>query len=382
MHTSQSLSRSAPGRLLIACLAAALLAACSFFDAERPKPKDLGPIVAPITVRPLWNEHVGKVQFPLVMAVNGSVVTLASTDGNVSAIEAESGRVVWKTSVGARISAGVGSDGILATVVTRDGELVVIDKGQIRWRKPLGTRVTTAPLVAGGRVFVLGVDRAVQAFDATDGTKLWQVARPGDPLTLSQAGVIAPYGNTLLVGQGPRLAGIDPVAAQVRWEVPIGSPRGANEVERLADLIGPLLRIGEVVCARSFQAAVGCVNAGRGSSSWAKTVGGTEAIAGDSELIFGADASDRMTAWRTASGEVAWTSEALLYRQLGPPAVIGQSVVYGDINGMLHWLSRAKGEAQLRLPTDGSAIVVPPVVVGGTLVVMTKSGGVYAFRPG
>jgi outer membrane protein assembly factor BamB len=40
---------------------------------------------------------------------------------------------------------------------------------------------TTAPLVAGERVFVMGVDRVVHAFDATDGKKLWVLQRPGMP---------------------------------------------------------------------------------------------------------------------------------------------------------------------------------------------------------
>ncbi len=375
--------RPGPGRgsLLVSLGAALLVAACSF-GSDRPKPKPLEAITTPLAVKAAWHESVGRVQFPLTVAINGGVFTMATTDGNVIAVEAETGRIVWRTNVGARISAGVGGSGSITSVVTRDGDLVVLDNGQVKWKKPLGTRVATAPLVAGGRIFVLGVDRAVQAFDADDGSKLWQVARPGDPLTLAQSGVIAAFDNTLLVGQGPRLAGIDPVAAQVRWEVPIGSPRGANEVERLADLIGPALRVGDLVCARSFQAAVGCVNASRGAAAWAKTIGGTEAIAGDAELVFAADASDRLTAWRTASGDVAWTSEALMFRQLGAPAAFAGSVVYGDVDGTLHWLSRAKGEAQARTPTDGSGIVVAPIVVGGTLVVVTRGGGLYAFKSG
>ena len=56
-------------------------------------------------------------------------------------------------------------------------------------------------------------------------------------------------------------------------------------------------------------------------------------------------------------------------------------MVFGDGEGTLHWLSRAKGEAQLRTSTDGNAVTVPPVVVGGTLVVVTKAGGMFAFRP-
>ena len=377
--------RSRVASALAATMAIGLLAGCStfssMFGAEKPKPKELEPIVAPITVRPVWNQSIGAVQFPLTVAVNGNVLTLAATDGSVVAVEADSGRAVWRVDVGAKISAGVGSDGSIAAVVTRDGELVVLEGGRVKWKKVVGVRVATAPLVAGGRIFVLGVDRTIHAFDAGDGIKLWQVQRPGDALTLSQTGVIVAFKNTLVVGQGPRMAGFDPITSTIRWEAPLGSPRGANEVERLADLIGPVVRSGDLICARSFQAAVGCVDAQLGNVAWTKAIGGTDAVSGDAELLFGADASDRINAWRTATGDVAWTSEALMFRGVGAPAAIGQSVVFGDAEGTLHWFSRAKGESQARVPTDGKPITTPPVSVGGVLIVVTRGGGVFAFRP-
>ena len=363
-------------------LVAAVLAGCGLFGDDKPKPKELQPIVAPITVKPVWNQQIGAVKFPLTVAVNGKVLTMAATDGTVVAIEADTGRSLWRANVGAQISAGVGSDGSVAAVVTRAGELVALEGGNVKWKKPVGVRVATAPLVAGGRVFVLGVDRTVHAFDATDGIKLWQLQRPGDPLTLAQTGVLAPFKNTLVVGQGPRMAGLDPATSTVRWEVPLGSPRGANEVERLADLVGPPVRSGDLLCARSFQAAVGCVDAQLGTIAWAKSTGGTDAISGDADLLFGSDASDRLSAWRTATGDVAWSSEALMYRGVGAPAAVGDSVVYGDSNGTLHWFSRAKGESQARVTTDGSPITTPPVSVGGVLVAVTRNGSVFAFRPG
>ncbi|HEX4234854.1 MAG TPA: outer membrane protein assembly factor BamB [Caldimonas sp.] len=376
-------------RIAVATLAAALVGGCSTFSSvfgsmfgpDRPKPKDLEPIVAPISVQKVWSQNIGKVEFPLTVAVSGNVLTLAASDGTVIAVEAASGRTLWRTNVGGAISAGVGSDGKVASVVTRSGELVALESGQVKWKKPIGVRVATAPLVAGARIFVLGVDRSVQAFDAGDGLKLWQVQRPGDPLTLQQTGVLAPFKDTLVVGQGPRMAGIDPGTGALRWEVPLGSPRGANEVERLADLIGPVVRINDLVCARSFQAAVGCVDAQAGNVAWTKTVGGTDAIGGDGEMLFGADASDRISAWRTVTGDIAWTNESLMFRGLGAPAAIGQSVVVGDLEGTLYWLSRAKGESQARVATDGSAVSAPPVVVEGLLVVVTRGGGVFAFRP-
>ena len=365
--------------LLAALAVLALATGCA--SSSKPKPEPLEPLTPKISGNVAWTQRIDAVQFPLAVAVTRGVFTVAGDDGTVLALDADTGREVWRGSAGAKLSAGVGSDGRFAAVVTREGELVVLEQGQVKWRKALGTRVTTAPLVAGERVFVLGVDRSVQAFDEIDGRKLWALQRPGDPLTLAQSGVLSPFKDTLIVGQGPRMAGVDPLSGSVRWDVAVGSPRGANEVERLADLVGPSVRIGAMVCARSFQAAVGCVNAERGTLAWSKSVGGTDAVAGDAQFVFAGDASDRITAWRTENGEVAWTNSKLLYRVLSAPLSVGKSVVFGDADGTVHWLARDTGEAQLRLPTDGGAITVQPVMSGNTILVVTRKGGLFAFRP-
>ncbi|MBN8510532.1 MAG: PQQ-binding-like beta-propeller repeat protein, partial [Burkholderiales bacterium] len=157
--------------------------------------------------------------------------------------------------------------------------------------------------------------------------------------------------------------------------------RGTNEVERLADVIGPATRVDNRLCARAFQSAVGCVDAERGTLLWFRNTGGIQAIGGDAELMFGADGSDRIVAWKTANGETTWTSERLLFRQLSAPAVAGPAVVFGDLEGQVHFLDRKDGAPLLVLPTDGSEVVAKPVLSGTTLLVVTRKGGLFAFRP-
>jgi outer membrane assembly lipoprotein YfgL len=383
-------SRRVLARSALALLVATQLSACgslsslnpmNWFGADKPKPAPLEAVTPKIAGRQVWSARVDSIQFPLAVNVSGSTFTVAGTDGTVMALNADTGRELWRAQVGGRISAGVGSDGRYAAVVTRDNELVVLDGGAVKWRLTLNSRVATPPLVAGERVFVMGVDRTVQAFDVLDGRKLWVLQRPGDALTLSQPGVVAAYKDTLLVGQGPRLTGVDPLRGTVRWEVPVASPRGTNEVERLSDLVGPVVRAGEIVCVRAFQSAVGCVNAERASLLWSKNIGGLQAVGGDEQYVFAADASDRVSAWRTSGGEVAWTHERFLHRGLSGPLSAGKTVVFGDSEGYVHFLSRETGETLLRLPTDGSAVVGSPVRSGSTILVATRNGGLFAFRP-
>lgn len=367
-------------RALLAALAlAVLLLGCA---ADKPKPKPLPSYTPSIAGKVVWQASVDSIDFPLLVTVRNGTFVVAGGDGVLRALSAADGHELWRGDAHARLSAGVGSDGRYAAVVTRANELVVFDQGKELWRERLPSRVVTAPLVAGERVFVMSVDRAVRAFDVLDGRHLWDVQRPGDALTLAQAGVVTSYRNSLLVGQGVRLASLDPLHGTLQWEVALASPRGTNEVERLADLLGPALRLGDKVCARAFQSAVACVDAARGALLWSRNVGGADAVGGNDEALFGADASDRITAWRADNGNVLWTNEKLLYRGLSGALAVGSSVVFGDAEGDVHFLSTKDGDVQLRLPTDGSAIVGTPVLSGDTVLVTTRKGGLFALRIG
>jgi outer membrane protein assembly factor BamB len=363
------------------------LAGCSMLPSwvgggvEKPKPADLGPNVPLIGVRQAWTNRVGSVTQPMAVNVSGTTVTVSGSDGTVAAINAATGADLWRANVGGPIAAGAGSDGQTAAVVTASNELVAIAGGKQIWREKLPAVSYTAPFVAGGRVFVLGGDRSVSAFDGRTGRKLWTQTRPGEPLVLRHAGVMLAVGNTLVVGLSGRLAGLDPLTGRAVWEAPIATPRGINDVERLVDLVGTVSRVGDSVCARAFQAAVGCVDTSRGMVVWTKAANGSEGLTGDGTTIFGTEEDGRVMAWQRANGERAWQSDRLRYRTLTAPLLLGRSVVIGDDTGIVHMLSRQDGSPLNRFTPDGSAIMAAPVVAGNTLVVLTRNGGVFGYVP-
>lgn len=358
----------------------AALAACSSTP-DKHKPADLPANVALLGVRQAWSAKLGDVSFPLTTSVNGSTVAVASNNGTLLALDARTGRELWRASVGVPLSAGVGSDGKVTAVVTRENEVVALEAGKVLWRQRLGAQTYTAPLVAGGRVFLLAADRSVTAFDGQTGRRLWNQQRTGEALVLGQSSVLLAVGDTLVAGMSGRLVGMNPANGSTRWEAAIAAPRGTNEVERLVDLVGSVSRVGNVVCARAFQSSVGCVDALTGRLLWTKPAIASEGVGGNDSAVFGTENDGNVLAWNRVDGERLWSSERLRYRTLSAPLAVGRSVVVGDGTGLVHFLSREDGSALTRVSTDGSAIAVDPVLAGNTVVVVTHNGGVFGFQP-
>ena len=366
-------------RVLAAALPLVLIACSS--GPTKPQPAELVAFTPTVQVRQVWSLRLAPLDFALKPQVHGDRLTLAASDGTLLQLDARDGRELWRLPLGAPLSAGVGSDGQTAAVVTRGNELVAVQDGKVLWRQRLSAQAFTAPLVAGARVFVLTADRGVSAFDGRTGARLWTQQRPGnDALVLRQPGVLLPVGDTLVAGLAGRLVGLNPLNGSVRWDAPVATPRGINEIERLVDLVEPAARQANGVCARAFQAAVACVNTDTGNTVWSRPADGTVGLATDGGLVFGSESNGNLLAWRRSNGERAWTYERLRFRELSAPLVVGRSVLVGDFQGQVHVLSAEDGKEQGRAATDGSAVVATPVLAAGTVVVLTRSGGVFGLR--
>jgi len=365
-------------RLALASLAVALVGACA---TDKPKPEAYEANPARLAIKEVWRVNVGATALPLEMRVVGEQLWVASTQGDVVGINASTGAVTARAVAGTTLSAGVGADKEFVSVVTRENQVITLREQKELWRQKLPSLVLTPPLVAGARVFVLAADRTVYAFDALNGRKLWSQQRPGDALLLGQPSVLMAVGDTLVVAQGGRLLGLNPQNGSVRWDTVIANGRGVNEVERLADLVSGVSRVGDSVCLRAFQYAVGCVDGRTGRLQWTKLASGATGVGGNSDLIVGAESDGKVIAWRRVDGDKLWTHEKLRFRGLTGASLAGEALALGDTEGNVHFLSPADGTLLQRLSLDGSPIVSAPVWVGSTWVVLTQRGNVFGLRP-
>lgn len=370
----RSLQRSAA---VAAALGFLLLTACS--GPEKPKPAPLAGNPARVPVRVVWNNAKSLGEEAMDLKADGSNVLIATKAGRLVSLNAATGAENWRLDLGVGMSSGLGGDASRLAVVTQGNALVVLEQGKEIWRTKMQAMVLSAPLVAGGRVFVLAGDRAISAFDAATGQRLWHQQRTGEPLILGQAGLLMAVGDTLVVGLGGRLVGLNPQNGNTRWDVAVATVRGTNEVERLADIVAGSSRQGKAVCVRAFQAAVGCVDAASGRLLWSRSANGFTGLSGDAAVLVGTEADGRLRIWQRSSGEVLWSSENFRFRGLGAPAAWGQSMVFGDAEGFVHMVGLRDGSVLNRLATDGSAVALAPLVVGTNLVLVTQRGTVYAL---
>ncbi|MBH1986047.1 MAG: outer membrane protein assembly factor BamB [Burkholderiales bacterium] len=375
-------SVTTPSRLihtLGALTLAALLSACG---SSKPKPAPLESLGSSASVRltPVWSARVGAAQPTFSIARTQDSLSFATADGDIVSLDIASGRERWRAQVKGALSAAVGSDGRYAAVVSDANELMVFDQGKLLWSERQPGRVLTSPVVAGERVFLQAVDRSVRAYDVLDGRWLWSYQRQGsEPLALASRAVIQPFRDTLLVGQGNRLVGLDPTKGTPRFDVNVGTPRGSNEVERLADLVGPMARVDDEACVRVFQFSVACLELNRGSVRWSRPQAGTQAVAADLNTVVGADGTDRLAAWKAENGEQLWRVDRFTNRGLSAPVIWGERIAVADADGYLHLLAKADGRTVGRHELD-SPLAAPPVVAGDLLLLATRKGSLLALR--
>lgn len=329
-----------------------------------------------LNARVAWRTNVGASRGAFLQpAVLENAIFAAGGNGTVVRLAPATGEVVWKADVDTRISGGVGSDGFLVAVGTPRGEVITFGAdGKPRWRSQILGEVQSPPLVGRGLVVVRGSDFRITAFDAETGRRRWAYQRANTPLTLRGASELAFAGDLVVAGfPGGRMVALASATGAVRWDVTVSEPRGATEVERLADVMGqPLVASGDV-CAASFQGRVACFDAGNGALRWARELSAMTGPGGDDQRIFVVDAKSHLHAFSRTAGASAWLQQKLERRELSTPLALRRAVVAGDFQGYVHLLSPDDGAFIGRVEL-GSAIVATPRASGGGAVVQTQDG--------
>ena len=381
-------------RRFLAAAAAAALSACSSMpslnpldwfgsSASGPKPAELPALTNPQAVRVLWSSSIGGADaYVFSPAYAGDSVYAAARDGSVARIDASGGQVRWKTSLGTRLSAGVGSDGNLAVVATEEGEVLALEAktGALRWRTRVSSEVLAAPAVGGDLVLVRSADSRIFAFSAVDGRRRWVFQRSAAPLIVrSPAGVTMHQGLAYAGFSGGKLVAIALANGGIRWEATVAAPKGATELERVTDIVGNPTAQGREVCAAAFQGRVACYDAQSGTQQWARDMSTLSGVSFDARYAFVSDDRGAVHALDRTNGRSVWKQDRLANRRLSLPVPLEGELALGDFQGYVHFLARDAGTFVARVATDGSPVQAAPLRLPSGLLVQTRNGGLYAL---
>ncbi|HEX7936076.1 MAG TPA: outer membrane protein assembly factor BamB [Paraburkholderia sp.] len=361
------------------------LAACSSTKDERRVPTPLTEFKPVLDVQQAWKTSVGKAGRYLFSPVAvGDAVYAAGANGSVAKIDAQTGKDIWRIKLHDDISAGVGSDGTLTAVGGLKGDVYVLGAdGKQLWTAKAPGEIISPPLVGNGLVVVRTVDGQIVAFNAQTGEQKWNYRNRAVPLNLRVSSGMTFAGDAAVLAgfPGGGFAAINLQSGENYWQTPVSYPKGVTEVERINDVTGPPTLVGSETCAVTFQGQIGCFDANSGRALWEKAFSSASGLAQDDRAVVAADDWSVVSAFDVTSGAQLWKNDQLKNRELGVPFILGRAAVLGDYQGYVHFLSREDGTVVARVKTDGSAISAAPVLAGETLVVQTRAGDLYGYRP-
>jgi len=381
-------------RYLSLWLVTLLLAGCSSVnpltwmagDEPNDPPAELVELENRISIRQLWSSSLGsgtdEKRLNLVATLDLGLLYLAAGEGEVAAIDVETGKKIWEVDTDLEISGGPGAGEGLVLIGTSNAELVALDaeNGEERWRARVSSEILSVPKIANGVVVVHTVDGKLFGFDALDGTQIWIFDRSVPVLTLHGSSSPVISGDMVIGGfSSGKLVGLDLARGGVRWVTNLGISSGRSELERMVDIDGEPLVVGGAIFVTSFQGDMAAVSRDNGQVYWRKKLSSFVGPGADWRSLYVADAQGQVWAIQPNSGAAIWKNSDLLNRWLSPPVVLEDYVVVGDFEGYVHFLSTSDGRLVGRVRVGDDPISSPPVVYNERLYIYSDGGSVAAM---
>lgn len=354
-------------------------------DASEP-PAELTEFDATIDIEKVWSDKIGakseRLRLGLRPATDGARIFAGAYDGQAAAFDAATGDKIWSVETGVTLTAGPGYGENLLAFGSADGDLLVLDAatGQERWRQAIGSEVLAPPAIGSGVLVVRSVDGRLRGFSTTNGSMLWSVEQNLPALTLR--GNTAPrVAGTLVISgfNNGRVGAYEIADGDPAWEVAIANPTGRSELERLVDVSAGLSIVGNDVYVVGYHGRAVGIDLDTGVVLWQQDLSSYAGLGADINNVYVTTDFDAVVALERNAGTQLWRQEAMRLRDLTAPTRYANTLVVGDYEGYLHWLSPDDGSLLARERAAGQRITGAPLVVGQNVYVQGEDGTLAAF---
>ncbi len=352
---------------------------------EKIKPNPLPKLAQSISLAPVFSQSVSSTssQDPLrlQMDVDQGVYFLPDPKGVVSAYKGK--QRLWEKRVTKHgITSGVeAADGVVI-VGNSKGQVFALDQstGEEKWQAQASGALLSPAFIHNGRAIIIANDSTVFAFDVNTGQQAWTYKLPHAQLSLrAQSAPVAIDARTVAIGTANGyIYAIDSLTGVPRMQQRVAVSEGRSDVQRLVDIAADPVIVGQFMVSTSFQGQVTVMNLATQQIMWSEDASSVASPAVHDGKVFVSTIDGKVLAFDLFSGEQVWTNEQLLNRQLSNPVVLGNQVVVGDFDGVLHLLDVNNGQLLGRSSTSGDVRVLR--VVDNQLLVSTRKGAMSIWQ--
>jgi outer membrane protein assembly factor BamB len=306
--------------------------------------------------------------------------------GQVTAVAASSGSVVWQASTTPPnesnqegFGGGLAADGGRIYAATGFGTLVALEArtGRKLWEKSLGPPLRASPTAAAERVFAVTKEGQVFCLSGSDGTELWSFKGLPERASILANASPAVDGDTVVVPYPTGdIVALRASSGQPVWQESLARTATGASLGAMSDAARPALYAG-VMYAVGHGGRMVATSEKSGERLWSLSVSGIEQpwVAGDS--VFVVDTNGQLIAATRADGKIRWATKLGAGTWSGPV-----------LAGYRLWLVSSKGQLVGVEPTNGKVVssndlgypvFIAPVVAGGRMFVLTDSARLLAF---
>ena len=399
--------------LLLPLLAAVLaLSGCGLWNkvfnrgSNLQPPKPLVEFTPTVQVQKVWSTRIGdgagRSGVRLQPAFADGKLYLISTDGKLEALDAATGKTLWKqsTRVGdgiwpfrhkkpgpdARYAGGPTVFGNLLVVGTLDGHVYAMDAatGKQLWSAEVDDEVISPPAIDAGVVYVRTNSGNVYAFDSNSGERKWAYDQGNVPL-LSLRGngpLLVAHGVVMFGSDDGNVISLRSDTGAIQWKLSITKGLGRTDIQKLNDADDTLQLDGNILYATAYHGELTAVDATQGQLAWTRAFSSYVGMGVADKEVVGVDDDSLVWAFSKDGGGDLWKQDALQYHWLTAPAIQDKYAVVGGVDGYVHWLDLSDGKLAARVRLSKDAIRARPVVNGDTVYVEDVKGHVAAYRIG
>jgi len=328
----------------------------------------------------------------------GRVFTLDAKT-RVSAVST-AGETLWSTElIPPEDSAASASGGGLAYgdgrlfVTSAYGTVTALDArtGARLWQQDIDAPTTAPPSVHDGLVYAISGDEVAWALDTETGRVRWQLSGRADI-------------HNVLGGPAPALTekyavfafGAGEVQGAFRkgglrlWEAQVAGERPGVASARVRDITGGPVVVGDRVYVGTHSGRMVALSLGSGERIWTANEGPLNPIWPAGGSLFLVSDRNELVRLSAEDGARIWGHALPLFTERKPknqagivghygPVLAGGQLVLASADGKLRFFDPASGRASRIVDLPGGA-ASNPVVAGGTLYVVSKTGQLLAFR--